>query len=513
MCGIAGIVGNNSNEAKELIWSLKHRGPDDSGSWSDLDVLLVATRLMITSDKEEGAQPFVKDDHVLVFNGEIFNYGSLRKSLEKDYRFQTNTDTEVLMLGLIAEGESFINRLDGQFAFAFYDIKKKSILLARDHAGRMPLHYTDSKDGRFIFASEIKGILSVGVKAEIKEGDGDFRYQWSNEIPLTNETVFKGIYQLLPGHLLRLDVKKQTRKIRKYYQITQPRIEYRPESYFLSRLSDLLERSVSRELTGHARIGLSYSGGIDSTIILKLLKDKLNYTPISIAAFQDEKYFDTVREACRIFDTKLVEIALDKRIIKELPKTINAIESYGMGHGIELLHFNISKEAKNQGIKVLMCGAGLDEEFLGYRHFLEPIFNQYNGKQLEKQLIKERHTEIRQLYNSHLSVRDRTRMAHGIEARVPFVNVPIIEFAARIPPSYCVGKTGEVKKIMRKSSLKFLPREYAYMKKIQSYTHSNIFSIIREELDINTNEEYLTICREILRKIFIDGKNANSITV
>jgi len=513
MCGIAGIIGNNSNEAKKLIRSLKHRGPDDSGWWNDKEVLLIATRLMITSDKKEGAQPFVKDDYVLVFNGEIFNYYSLKNSLEKAYRFRTNTDTEVLMQGLIAEGESFIDRLDGQFAFAFYDIKNNRVLLARDQTGRMPLYYTNSKDGRFIFASEIKGILSVGVEAEIKEGDENFRYQWSNEIPLTNATVFKDIYQLLPGQLLSIDVIKQTIRTRRYYQITQPRVEYKPESYFLSRLSDLLEKSVSRELTGHARIGLSYSGGIDSTIILKMLKEKLDYTPIAIAAFRDEKYFDTVREASMMFDTKLVEIALNKKIIKELPRTINAIETYGMGHGIELLHFNISKKAKNQGIKVLMCGAGLDEEFLGYRHFLAPIFNQNTGKQLEEKLIKERHTEIRQLYNSHLSVRDRTRMAHGIEARVPFVNLPIIEFATRIPPSYCVGKTGEVKKILRKSSLKFLPREYAYMKKIQSYTHSNIFSIIREELDINTNEEYLTICREILRKIFIDGKNANSINV
>jgi asparagine synthase (glutamine-hydrolysing) len=377
----------------------------------------------------------------------------------------------------------------------------------------MPLYYTKSKDDRFIFASEIKGIFSAGVEAEIKKSDENFKYQWSNMIPLANQTVFKDIYQLIPGQLLNIDVKKQTMRIGEYYQITQPKVEYKPESYFLPQLSDLLEKSISRELTGHAKIGLSYSGGIDSTLILKMLKEKLNYTPISIAAFRDEKYFDTVREASNMFDTKLVEIVLDKKIMKEIPKTINAIETYGMGHGIELLHFNISKEAKNQGIKVLMCGAGLDEAFLGYRHFLAPIFNQNKGRQLEKKLIEERHAEIRQLYNTHLSVRDRTRMAHGIEARVPFVNLPLIEFATRIPPSYCVGKTGEVKKIMRKASLEFLPKEYAYMKKIQSYTHSNIFSIIQEELNINTNEEYLTICREILKEIFIDGKNVNSINV
>jgi asparagine synthase (glutamine-hydrolysing) len=96
MCGIGGIIGNNSTEeAKKLIFSLKHRGPDDNGFWNDKDVLLVSTRLMITSDKKEGIQPFIKGDYILVFNGEIFNYQILKKELKRTHKFTTNTDTEV----------------------------------------------------------------------------------------------------------------------------------------------------------------------------------------------------------------------------------------------------------------------------------------------------------------------------------------------------------------------------------------------------------------------------------
>ncbi|HLD72440.1 MAG TPA: asparagine synthase-related protein [Candidatus Nanoarchaeia archaeon] len=516
MCGIGGIIGDHSNtDAKKLISLLKHRGPDDDGFWNDKKVLLVATRLMITSDKKEGIQPFVKDGYILIYNGEIFNYQRLKDELKKSCRFSTNTDTEVLMNGLINERESFIRKLDGQFAFAFYDLKRKKVLLARDQIGRMPLYYTQAKDGRFIFASEMKAIFSVDVKAKLKGGDKHFKYQWSNQIPTTNNTIFEKVYQLLPGQIISIDLNGE-RTIRKsvYYELNQSSILNKPQSYFLSRLPELLKNSVNRELIGHAKIGLSFSGGVDSTIILKILSEKLDYPPVSIAAFRDEKYFDTVREASRLFNTKLVEIKLDKKIVKELPKTIYATETYGMGHGIELLHFNISKEAQKQKVKVLMCGAGIDEEFLGYWHFLKHTFDKFKNRgMLEKELIKERHQEIKQLYNSHLLVRDRTRMAHGIEARSPFVNVPLIESALKIPPFYCVDSAGGVKKIMRTATAEFLPKKYAYMKKIQSYTHSNIFSILQEELGLDTNEEYLTLCKGMVEKIFVDGKNPNTLKI
>lgn len=516
MCGIAGIIGSHSKaEAKKLITSLKHRGPDDDGFWNDKKVLLVATRLMITSDKKEGFQPFVKDNYVLIYNGEIFNYQLLKNELKKSYKFSTNTDTEVLMSGLISEGESFINKLEGQFAFAFYDLKNKKVLLARDQIGRMPLYYTQAKEERFIFASEMKAIFSVGVEAKLKKGDKNFKYQWSNKIPTTNETVFENLYQVLPGQLISIDLNRE-RIISKsfYYELNQPDILNRLPSYFLSPLAESLKNSVNRELIGHAKIGLSFSGGVDSTIILKILSEKLGYPPVSIAAFRDEKYFGTVREASRLYNTKLIELKLDKKIIKEIPKTIYATETYGMGHGIELLHFNISKEAQKQKVKVLMCGAGIDEEFLGYWHFLKHTFDKFKNKpHLERELIKERHQEIKQLYNSHLLVRDRTRMAHGIEARSPFVNVPLIEAALKIPPFYCVDGAGGVKKIMRTASAEFLPKKYAYMEKIQSYTHSNIFSIIQEELGIDSNEEYLTLCKDLVEKIFVEQKNPNTLKV
>lgn len=487
MCGIAGIIGNNCDEeVSGLIGKLQHRGPDDQGYWNNDRALLASTRLMITSDYEEGVQPFVKGGHVLVFNGEIFNYRSLGTH---------STDTEVLMDGLIKEGESFLRKLDGQFALAFYDVRQNQILLARDHMGRMPLFYTLSEDGRFIFGSEMKAIFSVGVKAELKEGDPNFRYQWSNHIPTTNDTIFKNIYQVLPGECLIVNGGIEKKR---YYRLTQPLILQKPESYFLDQLPSLLERSVTRELTGNAKIGLSFSGGVDSTIVLKVLSEQLDYPVVSIAAFRDEEYFDVVREASELFNTELVEIKLDKSIVKDLPRVLYAIETYGMGHGIELLHYTISKKAKEYGVKVLMCGAGIDEEFLGYEHFSD------------SPSVDERFNEISQLFNSHLYVRDRTRMAHGIEARCPFVNRELIEFALRVPTSYCVDGSG-AKKIMRKAAATFLPERFANIPKIQSYTHSNIFSLIQEELGIQTNEEYMEICRDLVKKMFVDGKDVDSV--
>ncbi len=486
MCGIAGIIGDNSDkEAEGLISKLYHRGPDDQGYWNNDSALLASTRLMITSDQDEGVQPFVKGDYVLVFNGEIFNYRSLGTH---------KTDTEVLMDGLIHEGNSFLQKLDGQFALAFYDAKHDKMLLARDHLGRMPLFYTLSEDGRFIFASEVKAIFSVGVQAELKE-DENFRYQWSNQIPTTNETIFENVYQVLPGEFLVINRGVGRRQ---YYTLTQPPILDKPESYFLERLPSILEGSVARELTGNAKIGLSFSGGVDSTIVLKVLSERLPYRPVAIAAFRDEEHFDVVREASELYGADLVELKLDRGIVKDLPRVLYATETYGMGHGIELLHYAISKEAKKRGVKVFMCGAGIDEEFLGYEHFSD------------SPSAEERFNETSQLFNSHLYVRDRTRMAHGIEARCPFVNRQLVEFALRVPVQYCVNESG-AKQVMRKAAGTFLPEKFANLPKIQSYTHSNIFSLIQEELGVRTNEEYMEICHDLVKQMFVDGKDVDAV--
>ena len=209
MCGIVGFYGEQKNKEqviKKMADRIIHRGPDGEGYYTDENIALGHRRLSII-DIGGGAQPMYTEDKklVVVFNGEIYNYLELREELkEKDYKFQSNSDTEVLLHGYREWGDELPKKLRGMFAFAIWDIEEKRLFCARDHFGIKPFYYYKKQGEKEIaFASEIKAFLEYPEfeKKVNKKLIGPFL---SFSFTPTNETLFEGVYRLLPGTSLSI---------------------------------------------------------------------------------------------------------------------------------------------------------------------------------------------------------------------------------------------------------------------------------------------------------------------
>ena len=280
MCGIAGAVWNDAKKVVEqttlqrMIDVLRHRGPDDEGMYtaetaSQTGVALGHRRLSIIG-VTTGQQPLANEDDSVwvVFNGEIYNFQELRNELETaGHRFRTQSDTEVLVHLYEDHGADMLSRLNGMFALAIWDARRRQLLLARDRLGKKPLVYR-REPGRLMFASELKALLQVpGVPREIDPQalDDYLTYQY---VPHPR-TIFRGIAKLPPGHYAvwrddRLDV-------RPYWQPDFNAEDNRSDEEYAHELRELMTSSVAMRLQSEVPLGAFLSGGIDSTIIVGLM--------------------------------------------------------------------------------------------------------------------------------------------------------------------------------------------------------------------------------------------------
>ena len=272
MCGICGFVGNKKgnwdreNIIEEMKDTIRHRGPDDGGSWLSENAALGFRRLSII-DLESGAQPMKNEngDKVLVFNGEIYNYQQLREELlQAGHIFATHSDTEVLIHGYEEWGGDMLNRLRGMFAFVIWDEEKKELFAARDYFGIKPLYYTVVGES-LVFASEIKSILKYPeYKKELNEQalEQFLSFQYS----ALEETFFKGIYRLEPGSFLRWRSGSIILEIQKYFEPTLKPEEGKTGKEWLSAVDEVIKNSVKAHEIADVEIGTFLSGGVDSEI-------------------------------------------------------------------------------------------------------------------------------------------------------------------------------------------------------------------------------------------------------
>ena len=277
MCGIAGVIGENTRNKetiiKEMVDCIAHRGPDDDGFYNDDKVGLGMRRLSII-DLKSGKQPIKsKDDSALIFfNGEIYNYKELRKELlDKGCEFKTDTDTEVILRLYEEEGSKMIGKLRGMFAFCIYDKKQNSLFIIRDYFGIKPLYYF-KKDGKiFAFASEIKSILlHPEYKKEVND-EAVFNYLSFQYNPM-KETMFKDIYKLNPGSFLKIDLKDGKFAEERYWEFEFAQDDAMDEKKSGQELLALLQDSVEHHMISDVPVGSFLSGGVDSSIIAGLMK-------------------------------------------------------------------------------------------------------------------------------------------------------------------------------------------------------------------------------------------------
>jgi len=377
MCGITGIfnIAEGPRIEKELIEAmanrLAHRGPDDSGFYSD-DGLGFGFRRLSIIDLTSGNQPIYNEDRsvIVVCNGEIFNYKELRHVLEsKGHRFYTHCDVEVLVHLYEEYGADFLNKLNGQFAFALYDRKSGILLLARDHVGIAPLFYTVA-DNIFIFGSEIKAVLKHPlVKREVDLTALDQIFSFPGLV--SPRTMFRNINSLKPGHFLLIRDGKI--ELNAYWDLNYPlasEIENeKPESYYIEKLDELLTRSVQYRLQADVPVGFYLSGGMDSsltaTIIRKLHPDQRHSFSIGFrqADIDERKYQQLMANAVGsvhhdvVFDWHDISNRL-KQVIYHAETPLK--ESY------DTCSLTLSELVRKNGIKVVLTGEGSDELFAGY---------------------------------------------------------------------------------------------------------------------------------------------------
>ncbi len=370
MCGFSGFTGyvdDTQNVIGQMLNKIIHRGPDSDGIFSDEVVTLGFRRLSII-DLEGSSQPIFNEDgsKVIIFNGEIYNYQDLRKDLiDKGHIFKTDGDTETLIHLYEEYGEEMTKYLRGMFAFVIYDKVEKSIFAVRDFFGIKPFYYT-MVDGHLLFGSEIKSFFEFpNVKKEFNY-DAFENYLTFQYSPL-EETFFKGIYKLMPGHSLTF--KNGEIKINKYYEV-----EFKEESQTLEQSVENIDKAILESIKTHkisdVEVGSFLSSGVDSSYVASTFKgDKTFTVGFDIDGYSEIDYAKALSEKVGIKNYS--KVISKEEYFDILPKIQYHMDEPLADPAAVALYF-VSNLA-SQHVKVSLSGEGADEFFGGYNIYKEPI--------------------------------------------------------------------------------------------------------------------------------------------
>lgn len=384
MCGINGYFGLEDRKLiEQMNEAIAHRGPDGSGTFfnEDSKLALGHVRLSIIDLSSASDQPMrsLCERYVIVFNGEIYNYKSLRQLLvEKGYEFRSDGDCEVLLNLWLEFGEKGLSMLDGIFSFAVYDTEINNLILVRDHFGVKPLYYAVLGDS-VIFSSEIKAILQSSLiprEIDVSSVSAYLCYLWSPG----EHTILSNVKKVKPGHLLEFQDGKFIAQSRFYAQPNyQP---YYTESEAVEKLREDLKLSVNSQLVSDVPVGAFLSGGLDSSLICALAKE-------SSDSFKEVFTIDLGDDQ----DGFKADLPYAKKVAEDLGLNLNIVRS--SANDVDVLPecifhldepqsdpaiintYKICKLAKENNIKVLFSGAGGDDLFTGYRRHLLAA---YQGK-------------------------------------------------------------------------------------------------------------------------------------
>jgi len=370
MCGFVGFadakdVADRITTIQEMMNMIVHRGPDSDGYFSDDRVTLGFRRLKIIDLSEEGSQPMYNEERtcVLVFNGEIYNFQELREELiAKGHRFSSKTDSEVILHGYEQYGIDILQRLRGMFAFAIWDIREETLFVARDMFGIKPLYYTrHTTDGSLIFGSEIKSFLKSPVfRKEFNEQalKPYLTFQYS----VLDETFFKGVYKLRPGHYMLY--RKGQLVVKPYHEHRFAAEEGSLEQY-VERIQQTVSESVRYHRISDVKVGSFLSGGIDSSYITALLRPDKTFS----VGFKDhEGIFNETNHAKNLSDLLGIEnyrtiIGADE-CFEMLPEIQYHMDEPQSNPSSVPLYF-LAKLA-SEHVTVVLSGEGADEIFGGY---------------------------------------------------------------------------------------------------------------------------------------------------
>ena len=389
MCGICGIAvpeelsrGVDQSQLIRMLDTLTHRGPDDAGIFLDKTVGLGHRRLSIV-DLGGGHQPMSNEDERIwiTYNGEVYNHSDLRDTIEaRGHVYKTASDTETIIHAYEEYGPRSVEHLRGMFAYAIWDGVRRKLVLARDRLGIKPLYYLLQDDGTIYFASEIKALVECRAVASELNYNALADYA-ANRYTSGEETLFRGVKRLLPGHTL---VWSNGRiEIERYWDVSFAKSDERlSEEKYVEQFSELFRESVRLRLMADVPLGMFLSGGIDSSAIVSAMSEMVA-EPIktfSVAfAEREANELEYARMVSRAFQTDHYEIVVSpEEFFDSLPALVYQ-EDEPVAHPSSIPLYFVSKLASSH-VKVVLTGEGSDELLAGYDKYRKTVYNLALGR-------------------------------------------------------------------------------------------------------------------------------------
>lgn len=383
MCGIAGIVSNNSHNIsvpimEQMLHAIQHRGPDGEGVWKEDQIILGHKRLSILDLSASGNQPMhFANKYSIVYNGEIYNYKELKTDLEKNgYSFQSSSDTEVLLASYDFWKEECVLHFDGMFAFAIWNNVEKKVFAARDRFGEKPFYYFFNNE-KFVFASEMKALWAAGINKQVNQKMlfNFLTIGYTDNPNIPEETFYNNIQKLPAANTLTYCIHKNEIVTKNYWDIDVENIDENiSDTTAIETFQHLLETSVKRRLRSHVEVGTSLSGGLDSSSIVSLIHSILGQQQ-SFKTFSavfpnfeknEEQFID---EVSKKFNTTSFKVNPSEQNIVELVQKIFYHQEEPFDNASLIAQYAVFEIAQQQGVKVLLDGQGADETLAGYHKY------------------------------------------------------------------------------------------------------------------------------------------------
>ncbi|KKQ86168.1 MAG: Asparagine synthetase [Candidatus Woesebacteria bacterium GW2011_GWB1_38_8] len=531
MCSIFGFYRNTDKKTLQMFFdTMRYRGPDAEASIKIDNWLLGNQRLSIIDPRERSDQPMIIGDDYIVYNGEIYNYIELRDKYLKKVKLHTTSDTEILLRLLAKFGLKILNQLNGMFAFAWYNSKKKELVLVRDRFGVKPLHWMRFRLGLY-FSSEIKPLIKL--RKNINFDDTILASFIENTATdFDHRSFVENINLVPPGHYLKIDEKQKT-ELRKWYSYsdTKVNVDGLSEREVIQYFEDLLTDAIKIRLRSDVPVCITLSGGVDSTLIYTLIKEKLKVKIQPITFIHPGKETNEKRKVKKLvteYGDKLITVeGKPHETLADLKKVLYFLE-FPIWNNSASAYYSTYKKIHELGYKVVIEGHGGDELLGGYPFMIDlarkDLF--YRGKfyssyqvykiyeeTLNKSLGQKTGEHFNNFFNyltsnlymfvneniykligkesAHgifektlrdnfevniipivLRTFDRLTMAHSVESRSPFLDYRIVEFARSLPIHNKVNEIGS--KAILREILKKYNKDYIFKDKVKMGFASNV---------------------------------------
>jgi len=558
VCGIGGELRFDgrpgSLEAVEALCAvMAPRGPDASGAFAQGAVALGHRRLQIIDVSARSQQPMVDPELGLavVYNGAVYNYRELRERLEaKGYRFFSDGDTEVVLKGYHAWGREVVHRLRGMFAFAVWERESGRLFLARDPLGIKPLYWAEV-EGAFRFASTLPALTAAGGISSAIDPVALHHYMSFHSVVPPPRTILAGVRKLPPAHTMTVEP-DGTRSEERYWDLRfgpQPGDEALSDAEWQERVLESLRTAVRRRLVADVPVGVLLSGGLDSSLVVGLLAQEgqsglatfsIGFESVGEEEGDEFRYSDVI---AKHFGTDHHKIFVDSaRVLPSLEHCVRAMSEPMVSH--DVIGFYLLSQEVSHHVKVVQSGQGADEVFGGY-HWYPPMLSSrdpvadyarvfFDRDQAEmarvlapglvdedwsRRLVAEHFarpgaerpidkalrldTQV-MLVDDPVKRVDNMTMAWGLEARVPFLDVDLVELAARVPAEWKIASGG--KHVLKEAARRVIPagvidRPKGYFPvPALKYIQREYLDRVRELLDARVARE-----RGILRRDYVDA--------